>query len=35
MISSKTLPESDDFEEFDSVLQIGHRFPRNGLQQQF
>ena len=31
MISSKTLPEKDDSEAFDSVLETGHRFPRNGV----
>ena len=31
MISSKTLPENDDSEAFDSILQIGDRLVRNGL----
>ena len=35
MISSKTLPENDDSEAFDSILQIGHRFLRNGVEQEF
>ena len=35
MISSKTLPEHDDSEAFDSILQIGHRFLRNEVQQEF
>ena len=29
MISSKTLPEKDVSEAFDSSLQIGHGFLRN------
>ena len=29
------LPENDDFTAFDSILQIGHRFHRNGVQQEF
>ena len=29
------LPENDDFTAFDSILQIGHRFLRNGVQQEF
>ena len=35
MIVSKRLPENDDSEAFDSILQIGHRFLRNGVQQEF
>ena len=35
MISSKTLPENNDSEAFDSVLQIGHRFLRDEVQQEF
>ena len=35
MISGKTLPENDDSEAFDSILQIGHRFVRNGVKQEF
>ena len=34
MISSKTLPENNDSEVFESILQIGHRFVRNGVQQE-
>ena len=35
MISSKTLPENDDSEAFDSILQIGHRFPCSGDKREF
>jgi len=35
MISSKTLPENGDFEAFDSILQIGHRFGRKEVQGDF
>ena len=35
MISSKTLPENDDSEAFDIILQIDHRFPCNGVKQEF
>ena len=35
IISSKTLPENDDSAAFDSILQIGHRFLCNGVQQEF
>ena len=28
---SKRLPENDDFKACDSILQIGHRFLRNGV----
>ena len=35
MITSKTLPENDGSEVFESILQIGHRFVRNGVQQGF
>ena len=35
MISSKTLPENNDSEAFDSILRIGHRFLRNEVQQEF
>ena len=35
MISSKTLPESDGPEAFESILRIGHGFFRNGVQQEF
>ena len=31
MISSKTLPENDNSEAFDIILQIGDRFVRNGV----
>ena len=31
MISSKTLPENDNSEAFDSILQTGDRFVRNGV----
>ena len=35
MIRSKTLPENDDSEAFESILQIGHRFLRNEVRQEF
>ena len=35
IISSKTLPENEDSEAFDNSLQIGHRFPCNGVKQEF
>ena len=35
MISSKALPENDDSEALDGILQIGHRFLRNWVQQEF
>ena len=35
MISNKKLPENDDSEAFDNILQISHFFLRNGVQQQF
>ena len=35
MISNKTLPENDDSEAFDSILQIGNRLLCNGIQQEF
>ena len=35
MINSKTLPKNDYSKAFDSILQIGHRFLRNGVQQEF
>ena len=35
MISNKTLPENDGPKAFESILQIGHRFVRNGVQQEF
>ena len=35
MITSKTLPESDSPEAFESILRIGHGFVRNGVQQEF
>ena len=35
IISSKTLPENDDSAAFDSILQIGHCFLCNGVQQEF
>ena len=35
IISSKTLPENDDSAAFDSILQIGHRFLCNGVQEEF
>ena len=35
MITSKTLTENDGFEAFESILQIGDRFVRNGVQQDF
>ena len=35
MISSKALSEKDDSEAFDSILQIGDRFLRNVVQQEF
>ena len=35
MITNKTLPENDGPEAFESILQIGHRFLRNGVQQEF
>ena len=35
MISSKTLPENEDSEAFDSILQIGHRFFCNGVKEEF
>ena len=31
MISSKTPPENNNSEAFDSILQIGDRFVRNGV----
>ena len=31
----QTLAENDDSAAFDSILQIGHRFHRNGVQQEF
>ena len=34
MITNKTLPEKDGPEAFESILQIGHRFVRNGVQQE-
>ena len=33
--SSKILAENDDSKAFDSILQICHRFLRNGVQQEF
>ena len=33
MISSKKLPKNDDSKAFDSILQIGHCFVRNGVPQ--
>ena len=35
MISGKTLRENDVSEALDSILQIGHRFVRNGVKQEF
>ena len=35
MITNKTLPENDGPEVFESILQIGHRFVRCGVQQEF
>ena len=35
MIISKRLPENDDSEAFHSILQVGHRFLGNGVQQEF
>ena len=35
IIRSKTLAEDDVSEEFDSILQIGHRFVRNMVPQEF
>jgi len=35
MITSKTLPNNNDSEASECILQIGHRFLRNGLQQKF
>ena len=35
IISSKTLPENDDSAAFDSIVQVDHRFFRNGVQQEF
>ena len=35
MITSKTLPESDGLEAFESILRIGHGLVRNGVQQEF
>ena len=35
MISNKTLPENDGPKAFESILQIGHLFVRNGVQQEF
>ena len=35
MIISERLSENDDLKAFDSILQIGHRFLRNGVQQEF
>ena len=35
MITNKTLPENDGPEAFESILQIGHRFLRNWVQQEF
>ena len=35
MITTKTLPESDGPEAFESILRIGHDFVRNGVQQEF
>ena len=34
MITNKTLPENDGPEAFESLLQIGHRFVRNGVQKE-
>ena len=34
MITNKTLPENDGPKAFESILQIGHRFLRNGDQQE-
>ena len=34
MITSKTISVNDDSEAFESILQIGHRFVRNGVQQE-
>ena len=31
----KIIPENDDSAAFDSILQIGHRFVGNGIQQVF
>ena len=35
IISSKTFAEDDVSEVFDSILQIDHRFLRNGVPQEF
>ena len=35
MITSKTLPENDVPKTFESILQTGHRFVGNGVQQEF
>ena len=32
---SQTLAENDDSTAFDSILQICHRFLRNGVKQEF
>ena len=34
MISNKTLSENDGPEAFESILQSGDRFVRNGVQQE-
>ena len=34
MITNKTLPENDGPEAFESILQIGRRFVRSGVQQE-
>ena len=34
MISNKTLPENNGPKAFESILQNGHRFVRNGVQQE-